>query len=172
MRSSLLGLAFILGCAAPPLPSSNPVVIESTVEGYKLSFEMPKSTWRVDEVIRGQATLSLEGEGSTTLSGSGSTVFSFAFASAGLRMDPVQTADCARYVIGADMPIMSEIRKSGAFDPNDPNYPFYDRWFHDPELHLPPGEWRIFATAVFYEGSECAGRRRLLTTSAAITVVE
>lgn len=87
-------------------------------------------------------------------------------------MSPVQTLDCTRYAIDVDTPIVSDIRKSGAFDGDDPNHDFYIRWFHDPELHLPPGEWQIRAIAEFYEGTECEGAHRAMGATVELQVVE
>jgi hypothetical protein len=148
-------------------PSTSPTPTPETVPGhaeavdgrFRLTFDLPKTTWSVADAIAGTATLALLGGGSVELGGSGQGLFGFAFDEIGGRrhMVPAWTADCRPYRLEAGQPMTSAILKSGGFAGDDPEAAFYRAFFQDPLLHLPAGQWRITAVASFLEGRDCSG---------------
>jgi hypothetical protein len=66
----------------------------------------------------------------------------------------VMTADCAPHEFAQGVPSVVRPVKSWAASHDDPNYAFFVAWGNDPELHLPPGRWRIDVSAGGYLG-EC-----------------
>lgn len=58
--------------------------------------------------------------------------------------------------------------KSGAYSASDPNAAFWDRYFADPMLRLPAGQWRITAhldASLGLAGVPCAGEAHTLAAS-------
>lgn len=74
---------------------------------------------------------------------------------------PIWTADCRPYDLSVGDPLRMPFQKSGGVSDTG----FFNRaYFEDPDLRLPPGIWRIYATVGFAIG-ECGGERIELTAS-------
>jgi hypothetical protein len=169
-----LALSLVLGgCSgnAPttsPAPTSPTVAVPiraETVQGrYRLSFELPRSTWKAGEPIDGVATLALVNGPGVDLGGSagGLFVFDFAAVDGSHHVQPGADAACAPYRLEQERPMSSSIKKSGGFSPDEPDAPFYRAFFRDPIVRLPAGEWRITAIVWFVEGRGCAGQSRTI----------
>ncbi|HYI22253.1 MAG TPA: hypothetical protein VEX62_06415 [Candidatus Limnocylindrales bacterium] len=106
----------------------------------------------------------------TSISGSGPVAFRFT--AEGIVVEPARPASCERFAIASDVPIPTGIERSGSISPDDGSHPFDADWFRDPELHLPPGAWRIEAIAEFYVGSDCEGPLHVLNAGVDLTVVD
>lgn len=165
--AAVVGL-LIAACGATPTGAPTPTAEPSAgqavaVEGrFRLTFDLPRTTWAEGEAITGLATLELLGEGAAQLGGSGSGLFGFAFEEVGGRrkIEPAWTADCRAYQLDAGRPMTSTITKAGGFSADDPDAAFYEAFFRDPVLHLPAGTWRITAVASFIDGADCSGQSR------------
>ena len=161
MRARLMAVgAFCIvaaGCGIGPVPpasagptASVPARSEDSQGSFRLVFELPKSEWRANEAISGEATLSVIGSEAVDYgsSGSGPILFSFDQLDGDRHVNGPETADCRWRRLEPGVPVSSPIRKRGpgygpSAQPSD-----FDRWFStDPDLHLPPGVWRITATA-------------------------
>ncbi len=157
-------------------PTSSTARAEATEGPFRLVFELPKDTWRADEAIDGLATLSLvEGTG-MDLGGSGGgggglIGFGIDEVDGSRHMGPAFTADCAPYRLEAGKPMTSPIKKSGGFSAEDPNAAFYNGFFADPAVHLPPGDWTISAVASFVEGQGCSGQSHDMRASILVHVL-
>lgn len=160
-----LGIALI-GCMGP-----NRV---ETVDGpFRLTFSLAKTTWSAGESIDGRAALSVADGGPTEISGSGGGVIHFGFREVGgvRQIGPAMTSDCAAHRLEPAMPIDVPIVKSGGWTAEDPDAAFYQAFFADPLVHLPPGDWEITAIASFIDGPGCSGDSRTLNAPITIRVV-
>ena len=154
----------------PPAPSAQ------TADGdFRLTISAPRTVWRTDEVIELGATLEYFGTPrETTLRGSGSgpVVFSLVELTGERRMGAAYTSDCATHVIGVDDPIVTPYQKSGGYSADEPDAAFWEAFFADPELHLPPGQWRVTAEALFDDGPDCTANPVQLSASIVLTITE
>lgn len=94
-------------------------------------------------------------------------VFEFTEIGGERHVDPIWTADCKRYDITVDSPIVEPIEKSGAMDDD-----FSRSWLADPLVRLPPGTWEIAAIADFIEGPDCPGPSFTLRAAVRVQVEE
>jgi hypothetical protein len=156
--------------SAPPSPE--PPSATARTSDFELTFHLPRSIWRTSDSIEGEAVLSLLDPELATISGSGSGPMAFRFTADGVVVDPVRPASCERMAVSVDAPIRSGIVRSGVASPDDGRHPFGADWFRDPELHLPPGNWRIEAIAEFHIGPDCQGPAQILSAGVDLTVVD
>jgi hypothetical protein len=173
----LLATGLLVGaCGSPdgPSPLDAPARSEAVDGRFGLVFELPRTTWTTRDAIEGQAALLLLGDGRTVIGASGAGPIAFSIVEVGgtRTMDAASTADCATHVLSAAEPITSRITKSGGWSQDDPNAAFYEAFFADPTLHLPPGTWDITALATFIEGRGCAGASHDVSATIRITVTD
>lgn len=166
LTALLVGLALaLLACtpqvASPSAPPTDAPANSSLTEGsFRLTFELPKTTWKADETVTGRSELVLIAGTSATLAGSGGGPLAFAFVSIDgkHRVEPAWTADCATHQLKADSPITSAITKSGGFSQEDPDYEFLHSFLAEGgTVRLPAGDWDVSAIAMFSEGAGCSG---------------
>ena len=159
--------ASILGRIDPVelLPSPAPTALsshaEATLVDFKLTFDVPKTTWTSSEPITGTARLDYLGTGAMALAGSeGSAGGPFAFELAdveGRKNTGAVFADVCQHTTITDKdPLAAQLSKGGGFDANDPEASFYAAFFADPLYRLPPGDWNLTAVVDFYE-KDCGG---------------
>ncbi|HET7676304.1 MAG TPA: hypothetical protein VFK38_00465 [Candidatus Limnocylindrales bacterium] len=124
----------------------------------EIRIASPRVTWRMEEAIVVEASLVYLGQAPVVASGSGSGLVGFSVVQQGgpLRMEAGGTSDCVRYQLRPG-PQAVAFSKSGGFSGDDPNAAFYRAFFADPDLHLPPGRWRITAHVDLVLGQECGG---------------
>lgn len=134
----------------------------------------PKAIWSAEEAIDIGASLAYLGDqADATLFGSGSGVLGFSVEelTGDKEMGAAWHDDCKGYTIGTHQPISAAYRKSGGWGEEDPNAAFYKAFFADPLFHLPRGQWKITALAMFSFGNVCGqGRKVDLRASVTITV--
>jgi hypothetical protein len=179
---AVAGLAFglVLGaCAGPTPPSSaaslpaGPAQSASDIQGpFRLTFELPRTTFRAGEAIEGRAALGVIGGAAVAFgsSGGGPFVFSFAEINGRRSMGGAMTADCAPYRLEPVRPMTSGITKSGGFSNDDPEAAFYRAFLSNPIVSLPAGDWRITAGASLVEGEGCSGASRNLAAPIVVHV--
>ena len=176
VRLLLVAGLLVVACGSPADPSTldAPARSEAVDGRFGLAFELPRTTWTTREAVEGQAALLLLGNGRTEIgaSGAGPIAFSIIEVGGARAMGAASTADCATHVLSATEPITSRITKSGGWSEDDPNAAFYEAFFADPALHLPPGTWDITAVATFIEGRGCAGASHDLSATIRITVTD
>jgi len=144
---------------------------------FTLTITSPHSVWATGDAIGTQAVLSVNGvNGPVTLSGSGNgpVVFGLEQLDGTSKIDGIWSADCrlGGYSVAAGHPLQYEFSKSGGFDPKGPDGTFWRDFFADPQLHLPPGTWRLTAYASFSVGHTCTASPTSLSASIDITVVD
>lgn len=178
----LIALALALGaslaaCSSAPLaPTPAPSVPGAHAADlqapYLLALELPADTWRADGPITGMATLALvQGDG-VDIGGAGGGLISFEFASVDgtHRVEPISDAACAPYRLEPGRPVVSPIRKSGGFYPEQPDVEFNRAFLTGPDIRLPAGDWKITAVATFIEGQGCGGASRTIRATVTIHV--
>ncbi|MGD0122641.1 MAG: hypothetical protein ABSC46_08790 [Candidatus Limnocylindrales bacterium] len=147
--ASACGLGPVPPASAGPT-TSVPARAEDSQGSFRLVLELPKTEWHTNEAITGEATLSVIGSEAVYYgsSGSGPILFSFDQLDGNRHMSGPETADCRWRRLEPGIPVSSPIRKSGPGFGPDAKPSDFDRWWAtDPEIHLPPGEWRITAIA-------------------------
>jgi hypothetical protein len=176
LRLLLVAGLLVGACESPPDPSALEAPARAeTVDGrFGLAFELPRTTWSSREAVEGQAALILLGNGRTEIGASGGGPIAFSIIEVGGTriMGAASNDDCATHVLSAAEPITSRITKSGGWSEDDPNAAFYEAFFADPALHLPPGTWDVTAVATFIEGRGCAGASHDLSATVRITVTD
>ena len=176
---ALAACAAACGTVTTPGPTGSGSLDASTAVGsavvagpFRLRLVLPKATWRADEPIAGEATLSVTGLQAAELGGSGGGLIVFDYRELGGRrhVEPVWTADCVPHPIGPADPISEPLGKSGGIDGSDPDYEFYHGFLQGPDVRLPPGEWQITAIATFVDGRDCDGHSYSIGTPFTVTV--
>ena len=155
-----------------PSPTERPIAAEDTDGDYRLVFELAKQVWNTDESIVGEARLE-HGAAPWGVWGSGGGPIAFSISQVGSPRSTgwVSTADCVLHQAEGDQGLTTSLRKSGSWPADDPLASFYRDFFADPLYRLPPGDWEISATAIFY-GADCGGDPRDLHTTLRIRVVQ
>jgi hypothetical protein len=172
--------AIVSGCAgvttsgpvtpsASPLPTVghtplSPLPEISQGQGYAetkdghflLSLDLPKRIWRTDEAITGTATLYLIGQREASLGGSGEGVIAYAYEQldGDKRAECLPTSDLVFHGIAADAPITTDLFKCASYQADAPPTDFNRQFAEDPQIQLPPGIWKVTATARFLENGD------------------
>ena len=149
-----LALAAALLSACATSPPATAVVGEPATDvaedgTFRLELRLPRATFASDEVIEPVAELTYLGPAAevvATGSGSGPVLFGLRQLDGRREMGPAATGDCAPHPFVAGEPGTYEYTKSGGYADDDPDAAFYRAFFGDPELHLPPGRWRVTAS--------------------------
>jgi hypothetical protein len=134
----------------PSEVSGQPVVLEGRDAGFVLTLRIGSDAIDAGAAIVVAAQLAWEGaepRGVIWGSGGGPVSFGLEQVDGDIRLDAVQTADCAQHEYTRGVPVQTPFRKSGGYPDDDPNADFYRAFFADPALRLPTGRWRISATA-------------------------
>jgi hypothetical protein len=165
-----------VGCAAGPTPTpiaAQPGHAEAGQGRFRLTFDLPTTSWSAREPIQGTASLEVLGNTGADIGGSGTGLFGFGFVEVGGRrhLEPGFTADCRAYRLEVGHPTVSPIVKSGGFASDDPDAAFYRAFFQDPLVHLPTGQWQIVAVASFVEGRDCSGPSHTIQAPIDVLVV-
>jgi hypothetical protein len=137
----------------PAEPNGEPVVLDGRDAGFALSLRIRSDAVDAGAPIDVAAVLAWEGADQRATiwgSGGGPVTFGIAQVDGDIRMDAVQTADCAKHEYARGAPVLTPFRKSGGFPDDDPNAAFYRAFFADPVLRLPAGRWLVTATANGY----------------------
>jgi hypothetical protein len=131
----------------------SPIAVDTQGQ-FRLTFQMPRTTWRTGDSITGEATLSWLGSGTVGIGSSGMGPIGFLFDEIGgsRHMGGAWTDNLVGRELSPTKPFTSQITKSGAFVGEDPNAAFYRSFYTDPLVHLPPGDWTISAIASFGTG--------------------
>ena len=179
MQRTLPAAAILIAIVAVSACGSTPPQVadilgraEATDGPFRLEFVVPKSTWRADEQIVGQASLSFAGQGGIDLGGSSGGLIGFGVSEVGgtRHMGVAADAACFSRRLEAGRPMVSGLMKSGGFSGDDPNAAFYRAFFADKGYHLPAGTWEIAAVASFVEGRDCRGASHTITARLRIRV--
>ena len=166
----LLGAA----CSAePPPPPIGPVRSEATQQGVALRLESPRSVVRAEDAIDVITSVVNERAEPQTLfsSSSGPVAFGITRLEDGLTAELDWEDDCAPHELAPGEPVDYPFQKSGSWSEEDPDADFMREYAADPDLHLPPGRWRIEARLHGVLG-ECGGPPVMLSTTIEVTVTK
>ena len=167
---ALLGMSLVACTPAPaltipteptgPLMSGAPLSASDQTALFRLTLTSDRDRYRAGQTIQIGAELTYLGADAVTASGSGTLVgFGVASDAAGVNLEPIFTADCARHPFAAGDAVSYPFSKSGGgVAPNDPLAPFYQAYFSSPDLRLPAGTWTISAQTTIYPNPDCGGR--------------
>jgi hypothetical protein len=171
-----------IGNASPPPGATSenapieddPVTATDATGDFRLDFTVEQDRYRAGQPILADAVLTYLGDDpSIPVWGSGSGIIAFSLRQLDGPLDPgsASTPECIEYEIKPEQPIWVELVKSGSFHGGDPNAAFYEAYFTDHLLRLPPGRWEIVARAGGSIGGNCgAGEPLSLEARVEITV--
>jgi hypothetical protein len=162
--------------AASPEPSAAaPAAVEGTDidPSFAVRIRAEPAVYRSGQPIHITAWLTYTGpkaQEKLVGSGSGFVLFSWEQLDGRLHQEAVATADCVPYSIKRDEALAVPFAKTGAFQGDDPDVRFWQRYFADPVFRLPAGRYRIHAVPSFTVG-ECGGPAHHLDASVEILVL-
>ena len=152
-----------------PDPQSTTV----TAGRFQLGFTIDRTTLRPGDDVTGAAELKMLAAGvSGAISGPDDTI-AFEFVEIGgqsRRVLPAADATCSPHQLGSDSPTRTELYKSGAPEPGDPNAGWVGDFLRGSDIHLPVGEWDITAVATFVDGKECRGQQHAIRATIRVRV--
>jgi hypothetical protein len=149
--ASVLARIDPVALAPSPAPTALSSHAETTLGDFKLTFDVPKTTWTSSESISGTSRLEYLGSGPSALSGSigGPLGFELNEVNGTRNLGPVYDDACAFKAIDKGFAVTAALRKDGGYDADLPSASFYASFFADPLYRLPPGDWEISAWADF-----------------------
>ena len=143
-----------------PYITAPPASAEATEGDFRLELVVQQERYRAGQPIIADVALTYVGaQPSVTLWGSGTGVV-------GTRLRQLDgdishgwtaTTDCHAYEVEREVPLRRPFGKSGSFDADGPLATFYEAYFRDPLLRLPPGRWEITAVTGFTIGGDDCG---------------
>ena len=156
----MVAVLLLAGCSSEPSAEPTPPTAVAQGNGYILAMALPADRFAEGDAIDVRTTLTWTGpapKGVIWGSGSGMVAFSFAELTGRYRtIGAVTTDDCAKHEFAQGIATPIPFGKSGGWTDEDPDAPFFEAFFRDPQLHLPPGRWRITARANGFL-AECVG---------------
>lgn len=175
-RAVAAGVAIVAlasgACDATPAPSAAPGG-RAMANGFVLETSLPKDVWAPDEAIDVRTTLTYVGpEDAAGVWGSGSGLVSFVLAEVGgtKSVGGAARSDCRPYRFARGVATDIPFAKSGGWSADDPNAAFYQAFFADRLLHLPPGRWSLQVSADGMLAPCAADAPRLAATIPAIVL--
>lgn len=155
--------------------SAHPVSSEARNGDFLIQLTVEQDRYRAGQPILADAWLTYTGaEDRETLWGSGMGVLFTTVRQVDGAIDPgfAMTTDCVPHEVERNTPLHVPFTKVGSFSGEDPLASFYDAYFRDALLRLPPGRYEVQATAQFLLGGEgCVGATDIsLQTSVEILV--
>lgn len=155
-------------------PAGLPLVIAVREDDFLVRWEVDAGRVRSSQALTLEATLTYEGDADVVEAFAGFHLIEFYLAQIDgpLVMDPVIESIGICHDVRRGEPVVVPYAKSGGFaEPGDPNYPLMNDFLRDPDLHFPPGRWRITAVADFTLGCE-QGRQRIHIEAPGELIVE
>ncbi len=137
---------------------------------FSLSIQADRGRYAADEPIDIATTLRYIGDTRTTVASSAGGLVGFSIEQLDGPVDALggRDAACQRYEYGPGGSESVAFQKSGGYADDDPMAGYWRRFFADPELRLPAGEYRITAEAEY--GDPDCDRWRTLEASIVIVV--
>ncbi len=160
--------------APSPEPTALSSHAEMTLGAFRLSFDLPKTTWTSSESITGISRLEYLGSGPSAMSGSigGPLGFELNELNGSRHLGVVYDDACSIKSIGKGFALTASLRKDGGYDADLPSASFYASFFADPQYRLPPGDWELTAWADFETDPQgCSGPEYKLKATIGIHVI-
>jgi hypothetical protein len=154
--------------AVPGLASEPALVASASAElaGYRVTIATDRTVFRAADAVPITTTLTYVGPAVTSAwwgSGSGPIRFLVEQLDGPLRTGGLMTADC-----GGPHPMPRGVASTIAFVKSGTLTDMPAGWFDDPQIHLPPGLWRITAETAFELATVCGGGDILMDASLVI----
>ena len=137
--------------AAPALVAS----ASAELAGYRVTITTDRTEFRAADAVPISTTLTYLGPAAASAwwgSGSGPIRFLVEQLDGPLRTGGLMTADC-----GGPHPMPRGVGSTIPFVKSGSATDMPDGWFDDPQIHLPPGLWRITAETAFDLATVCGG---------------
>jgi len=150
--------------AAPALVAS----ASAELAGYRTTIATDRTVFRAADAVPITTTLTYVGPAAASAwwgSGSGPIRFLVEQLDGPIRTGGLMTADC-----GGPHPMPRGVASTVPFVKSGPATGVPDGWFDDPQIHLPPGLWRITAETAFDLATVCGGGDILMDASLVIRV--
>jgi len=146
--AALVGLlaGLIVACDATVAPVSSPTSWHAESRDFVLQASIPKLQWSSADEIVVTTTLTWTGAAPTVQVGTstdGPVEFSLNQLDGTLEMAGAHDLVCATKTFARGVATPVPFAKSGGWTADDPNASFYERFYRDPRLILPPGHWRL-----------------------------
>ncbi len=159
--------------AASPSPTGGTKTRgEGSDELFSLTIHADSGRYAAEEPIKIATTLRYIGDEPTTVGSSGGGLVNFSVEQLDGPVDAFagRDLDCARFEYRPGDVESVEFQKSGGYSNDDPMADFWRAFFADPELRLPPGEYRITASADYHHPGPDCGRQQDVEASIVIIV--
>jgi len=132
----------------------------AVLAGFALELRASDAAYEEDQPIQLAARLQFRGPGdATTIYGLGAGLITFDIEQLDgtIRLPAEWPSECGEYRVERGRPYDGPFAKSGSFDDDSLDAPFYKAFFNDPQLRLPVGKWRVTARV---DGSQvrCGGK--------------
>ena len=141
---------------------------------YRLSITTDKDQYAVNELIIAFGELTYLGSQPTVdiqyldLPG-GPIMFGVRQVGGSIDAVPEPHAMCSGTQLERGQPLRVPFTKFGGWNNADPNAAFYESYFKDPELHLPAGQWEVYAM-IDLGGKGCEGPTAAISARTRISV--
>jgi len=177
LRWALVAILVVSGCGpgdtTPADVTPDPQSTSVNAGRFQLAFTVDRTTLRSGDDITGTAELRMLVPGvSGAISGPGDTI-AFEFVEIGgqnRRVLPAIDTGCSPHQLGSDTPTTTELYKSGAPEPGDPNAGWVTDFLRGSDIHLPAGDWDITAVATFVDGRQCQGQQLAMRATIRVRV--
>ena len=167
--ATIVAALLLAGCSSEP-PPDEPLAAVAQGGGFVLAMTLPTNHFVIGDAIDVRTTMTWSGPAQNVVlraSGSGPVAFIFQELTGRRRiLGGAMTADCAQHPFAQGVATPIPLRKSGGWSADDPDAPFYEAFYRDPQLHLPAGRWRVMAEVDGYlaDCSDNAPRVKLRAT--------
>jgi hypothetical protein len=166
-------LAACTGLPSPEASAAPGPVDAARNDSFALEIATPRDHYASTEAIAIDTTITYLGPRDQIVASSEfPALVTFGLEQIGGDLDmPGGSSDtmCETLAVTAREPLAVRFGKSGAYSDSDPMAGFWDAYFTDPQLHLPPGRWRVSASLRAWTTPDCSGR--LESLDAAVTFV-
>jgi len=164
-------LALVFGIV---VAGSNAACSASAPSDYRLTITTDKDEYAANEPIAAFGELTYQGSQPTAdiqyldLPG-GPIMFGVRQVGGSIDAAPEPHAMCSGTQLERGQPLRVPFTKFGGWSNADPNAAFYESYFKDPELRLPPGQWDVYAM-IDLGGKGCEGPTAAISASTRISV--
>jgi hypothetical protein len=164
----------VASSAAAPLTGPS-VRTTAANAGFTLGMSLDHDRYRAGQPITVATTLTYDGPNErVTIWGNGDpgpVGFDVVQVGGPLAMHGGGTSDCVSYGLTRGVAVDYPFSKVGGWTYDDPYAPFYASYYHDPQLRLPAGTWRITAKGMFAIGGTDCGQGQDASLTATIEIV-
>lgn len=172
LATTLAGILLGAGAAASAAVPAQQVVATGQ-EGLRLTLTLDRDQVPANEAIPVHATVEYVGPGDSLVfdaPGWGYVTLALREQYGTRNQEASFNLDCADHVIRKGEVQQVPLSKSVSWSSEAPDAAFWEAYAHDPELHLPPGQWFIDAVAWYAPGSGCDSTRRFLSATVSVLV--